>query len=117
MNKADLVAFVAEKANFNKKQANEFISIVIEGISSSLERGESVGLIGFGSFRVTDRAEREGRNPNTGAKMTISASKSVKFSVGKYLKERVQVPNNKEKNKDNDKNKKSKSAAKKNSKK
>jgi len=63
---------------------------VIEGFSSALEKGDSISLVGFGSFKVVARAAREGRNPSTGEKMQIPASKAVKFTPSKSLKERVQ---------------------------
>ena len=90
MKKDDLVTFISEEANITRKAAGETINAVLEGIASSLEQGDSVSLIGFGSFRVVQRAAREGRNPSTGEKIQIAASKNVKFTPGKALKERVQ---------------------------
>ena len=90
MKKDDLARFVSEKAGITVKAAGEAINAVMEGISSSLERGDSVSLIGFGSLKVVQRSAREGRNPQTGEKMHIPASKSVKFTPGKALKARVQ---------------------------
>jgi len=90
MKKDDLAMFVAEKASVSQKAAGEVINAVLEGISSALERGDSISLIGFGSFKIVDRAAREGRNPRTGENLHISASKAVKFTAGKALKQRVQ---------------------------
>ena len=90
MKKDDLARFVSEKAGITVKAAGEAINAVMEGISSSLERGDSVSLIGFGSLKVVQRSAREGRNPQTGEKMHIPASKAVKFTPGKALKQRVQ---------------------------
>jgi len=90
MNKEDLVKLVSEKTGITKKAAEQAQKAVIEGISSTLERGDAVSLVGFGSFKVVERAAREGRNPSTGKKMQIPASKAVKFTPSKSLKERVQ---------------------------
>jgi DNA-binding protein HU-beta len=90
MNKEDLVKLVSEKTGITKKAAEQAQKMVIEGMSSTLEKGESISLVGFGSFKVVDRAAREGRNPSTGQKMQIPASKAVKFTASKALKERVQ---------------------------
>ncbi len=90
MNKEDLVKLVSEKTGITKKAAEQAQKAVIEGISSTLEKGDSISLVGFGSFKVVERAAREGRNPSTGEKMQIPASKAVKFTPGKSLKERVQ---------------------------
>ena len=89
MKKEELVAFVSEKAEITKKSAGEAISAVLEGITSALEKGDSISLIGFGSFKVVERAAREGRNPSTGEKMQIQASKGIKFTPASGLKERV----------------------------
>jgi len=90
MNKQDLVNLVSEKTGISKKAAGKAQKAVTEAISSALEKGDSVSLIGFGSFKVIERAAREGRNPSTGEKMKIPASKGVKFTPSKVLKERVQ---------------------------
>ena len=90
MNKEDLVKLVSEKTGITNKAAEQAQKAVIEGISSALEKGDSISLVGFGSFKVVDRAAREGRNPSTGEKMQIPASKAVKFTPSKSLKERVQ---------------------------
>ena len=89
MKKEELVALVSEKGNISKKAAGEAVNAVFEGIASALEKGDSISLIGFGSFKVVKRAAREGRNPSTGEKIQIPASKGVKFTPGAPLKERV----------------------------
>ena len=90
MNRQDLVNLVSEKTGISKEAAGKAQKAVIEAISSALEKGDSVSLIGFGSFKVIERAAREGRNPSTGEKMQIPASKGVKFTPSKVLKQRVQ---------------------------
>ncbi len=89
MKKEELVTFVAEKADITKKAANDAVNAVFEGITSSLEKGDAISITGFGSFKVVERAAREGRNPSTGEKIQIKASKGVKFSVGAGLKKSV----------------------------
>jgi len=89
MKKEELVALVSEKGDISKKVAGEAVNAVFEGIASVLEKGDSISLIGFGSFKVVERAAREGRNPSTGEKIQIPASKGVKFTPGAALKERV----------------------------
>ncbi len=89
MKKEELVAFVSENADITKKSAGKAINAALEGITSALEKGNSISLIGFGSFKVVKRAAREGRNPSTGEKMQIPASKGIKFTPGAGLKERV----------------------------
>ena len=89
MNKEDLVKLVSEKTGITKKAAEQAQKSVIEVFSSTLEKGESISLVGFGSFKVVERAAREGRNPNTGEKIQIPATKAVKFTPSKALKERI----------------------------
>ena len=88
-NKQDLIAKVAETAELSKKQASLVVNTVFETISESLSNGEKVQIIGFGSFDVRERAERKGRNPQTGAELVIPASKVPGFKAGKALKEVV----------------------------
>lgn len=92
MNKGELVDSVAEKAAVTKKQADSVISAVVESIMEAVSSGEKVTLVGFGSFERRDRKEREGRNPKTGEKMIIPATKVPAFSAGKVFKERVAPP-------------------------
>ena len=88
-NKQDLIAKVAETAELSKKQATLVVNTVFDTISESLSNGEKVQIIGFGSFDVRERAERKGRNPQTGAELVIPASKVPGFKAGKALKETV----------------------------
>ena len=90
MNREGLVKLVSEKTGITQKAAEQVQKAVIELFSSTLEKGESISLVGFGSFKVVERAAREGRNPSTGKKIQIPASKTVKFTPSKSLKERVQ---------------------------
>lgn len=89
MNKTELIAAVAEKAEMSKKDAETAVTATIEVISESLRRGEKVQLVGFGSFEVKTRAERTGRNPQTKEPIPIPASKAPVFKVGKALKDAV----------------------------
>ena len=88
-NKQDLIAKVAETAELSKKQAALVVNTVFDTISESLSNGEKVQIIGFGSFDIRERAERKGRNPQTGAELVIPASKVPGFKAGKALKETV----------------------------
>lgn len=89
MTKAELVTKVAKDAEISKKAASVAVDSIIEGIKGAVKGGESVTLVGFGTFKLTQRAAREGRNPRTGKKINIPASKAVKFSPGKAFKEMV----------------------------
>ena len=89
MNKQDLVAKVADKADISKQKAAQAVDAVIDAIKASLKKGDDVRLVGFGSFTVTKRAATTGRNPRTGEPIKIPASKRPKFTAGKELKEAV----------------------------
>ena len=89
MNKAELVAAVAEKTNFTKKDAEVAINALLASVEEALVKGEKVQLVGFGTFEVSERPEREGRNPRTGETMKIAASKAPVFKAGKALKDAV----------------------------
>ncbi len=89
MNKQDLIDAVAAAADISKAAANRAVDATIENISNSLSRGESVMLIGFGTFDISERAARTGRNPQSGQPMQIAASKVVRFKAGKALKDQV----------------------------
>lgn len=89
MNKTELIAAVAEKAELSKKDAEKAIKAFTESVAEELVKGEKIQLVGFGTFEVSERAAREGRNPKTGATMTIAASKTPKFKAGKALKDMV----------------------------
>lgn len=88
MNKADLVTEVSKVLN-TKKDAQAAVDCVLSSITNALESGDSVSLIGFGTFKVTERKARQGRNPQTGEEMYIPASKVPKFAAGKALKDAV----------------------------
>jgi DNA-binding protein HU-beta len=89
MNKAELVAKVAELSGLTKADADKAVDGVFEAITNALKSGDEVRVVGFGSFSVAQRAASEGRNPRTGEKIKIAASKAPKFSAGKGLKEAV----------------------------
>ncbi len=89
MNKTELVAAMASKTGLTKKDTEAAVKAFTEVVSSELKKGGKVQLVGFGTFEVTKRAAREGRNPRTGAKMKIKASKTPKFKPGKALKDTV----------------------------
>ena len=86
MNKTELIAAMAEQTELSKKDAEAALKAFIDVVSEELKKGEKVQLVGFGTFEVSERAAREGRNPATGETMTIAASKSPKFKAGKALK-------------------------------
>lgn len=89
MNKPELAAAVAAKANISKNSANEAINVLLEQITQALVKGERVALPGLGTFAPSSRAARTGKNPQTGAAIQIAASKSVNFKAGKALKDAV----------------------------
>ena len=89
MNKADLVGKVAEKAGLTKKDAEKAINAFVASVQEALVKKDKVQLIGFGTFEVSERAAREGRNPRTGKKMKIKASRIPKFKAGRALKDAV----------------------------
>lgn len=89
MKKDELITFVSEHSDITKKAAGDAINATIKGIMSALEKGEGISFPGFGSFKVVERAAREGRNPATGDKIQIPASRAVKFTAGAGLKERI----------------------------
>jgi len=89
MNKADLVAAVAEKAELSKKDSEKALKAFVDVVTEELIKGEKIQLVGFGTFEVSERPAREGRNPQTGDKMTIAASKAPKFKAGKALKDAI----------------------------
>ena len=89
MNKAELVDAVAESADISKASAARCVETVFERITSSLAAGDSVTIVGFGTFTVKSRAARTGRNPRTGASIQIAASRLPGFKAGKALKDAV----------------------------
>lgn len=96
MNKGELVDAVAEKASVTKKQADAVLSAALEAIMEAVSDGDKVTLVGFGSFESRERKAREGRNPKTGDKMEIPATRVPAFSAGKLFKDRVAPPKNAE---------------------
>ena len=89
MNKTQLIEAVAAKADIKKKDAEAAVNAVTAAIAEALKAGEKVQLVGFGTFEVRERAAREGRNPKTGEKITIAASKNPTFTAGRALKDSV----------------------------
>jgi len=89
LNKADLVNHVAASAGLSKVSASDAVEAVIGGITGSLKKGDSVSLVGFGTFSVAERAARTARNPRTGETINVAASKAPKFKAGKGLKDAV----------------------------
>ena len=89
MNKAELIAAVAEKTGLAKKDSEKAVNATFDAITESLTKGEKVALVGFGAFEVKERAARVGRNPQTKDEITIPASRVASFKVGKALKDAV----------------------------
>ncbi|MCI8638805.1 MAG: HU family DNA-binding protein [Coprococcus sp.] len=89
MNKTELVAAVAEQAEISKKDAEKALKAFVDVVTEQLKKEEKVQLVGFGTFEVSSRAAREGRNPLTKEPMKIAACKAPKFKAGKALKDAV----------------------------
>ena len=89
MNKTELVAAIAEKSELSKKDSEKALKAFIDTVTDELKKGEKIQLVGFGTFEVSERAARTGRNPQTGKEMTMPASKAPKFKAGKALKDSV----------------------------
>ncbi len=89
MNKTELVAKIAEAAGLSKADAKKALDATVEAVKNALVAGESVQLVGFGTFSVAERPAREGVNPLTGAKLSIAAKKVAKFKVGADLAKAV----------------------------
>lgn len=89
MNKAELVAAIAEKTELSKKDSEKALKAFIDVVTDELKKGEKIQLVGFGTFEVSKRAAREGRNPQTGETMKIAASAAPKFKAGKALKDAI----------------------------
>ena len=87
MNKIEFIAAVAEQAGLSKKDAEKAVKAYNEVVAAELAKGGKVQLVGFGTFEVSERPEREGRNPKSGETMMIAASKAPKFKAGKALKD------------------------------
>ena len=89
MNKTELITAVAEKAEISKKESEKALKAFIDVVTEQLKAGEKDQLVGFGTFEVSERAAREGRNPQTGKTMKIEACKAPKFKAGKALKDAI----------------------------
>ena len=89
MNKKELVDAIAEKTELSKKDAEKALKAFIDVVTDELKKGEKIQLVGFGTFEISERAARTGKNPLTGEQITIAASKAPKFKAGKQLKDAV----------------------------
>ncbi len=89
MHKTDLIKEIANQASLSQKDAANAVEALLKAVTKALKKGDVVTLIGFGTFKVVKTAARKGRNPQTGKEINIKASKRVKFSVGKSLKDSV----------------------------
>ncbi|TZF91713.1 MULTISPECIES: HU family DNA-binding protein [Cognatilysobacter] len=89
MNKADFVAAIADAAELSRTEAANAVDAMVSVITKTLKKGETVTLVGFGTFEVRSRAARQGRNPKTGETIKIAASKNPSFKAGKALKDAV----------------------------
>ncbi len=90
MNKTELIAAMSEVSGLTKKDAEEALNAYIEVVTDALKAGDSVQLVGFGTFEVRERAARQGRNPHTGETIEIAAAKAPAFKPGKALKDAIQ---------------------------
>lgn len=89
MNKAELIDQIAKDSGMTKSQANDTLDAFTSGVVSTLKKGDTVTLVGFGTFSVSQRAARNGRNPQTGATIKIKAAKVPKFKAGKDFKDKI----------------------------
>ena len=89
MNKAELIAAMSEKAELSRKDEEKALKAFTDVVTEELQKGEKIQLVGFGTFEVSERAARTGRNPQSGAEMVIPASKAPKFKAGKALKDMI----------------------------
>ncbi|RKW32684.1 MAG: HU family DNA-binding protein [Kingella sp. (in: b-proteobacteria)] len=89
MNKSELIKQIADRAELSQAEAGDALDALCATVIDTLLRGEEVAIIGFGTFKVSQRAERKGRNPRTGEELLIPASRAPKFSAGKALKDAV----------------------------
>ena len=87
MNRMELVAAIAEQTELSKKDVEKALKAFTDVVTDELKKGSKIQLVGFGTFEVSERAAREGRNPQTGKSMTIAASKAPRFKAGKALKD------------------------------
>lgn len=89
MNKTELIAAIAERAEISKKDSEKALKAFVDVVTEQLKNDDKVQLVGFGTFEVSKRAAREGRNPQTGKTMKIAACKAPKFKAGKALKDAI----------------------------
>ena len=89
MNKAELIEAIADAADLTKADAGRALDGLVTAVTKALKKGDTVSLVGFGSFQVKERAARQGRNPQTGKTITIAAAKIPSFKAGKALKDAV----------------------------
>ncbi len=89
MNKSELIQAIAADAELTKAEADKALNSFLKAVTSALQNGDSLALVGFGTFSVKERAERKGRNPQTGEEITIAAAKIPSFKAGKSLKDAV----------------------------
>jgi len=89
MNKSELIDAIADSANLTKADAGRALEGFLSAVTSALSKGDSVALVGFGTYSVKERAERKGRNPQSGEEITIKAAKIPSFKAGKSLKDAV----------------------------
>ena len=87
MNKSELIEAIAQEAGISKSAAQKALDATTKAVTNALKNGDTVTLVGFGTFYVGERAERQGRNPKTGEPLTIAAAKTPKFRAGKALKD------------------------------
>jgi len=87
VNKSELIDHIANKAGISKSSASDALDATLEGVTNTLKAGDSLTLVGFGTFSVGERSARTGRNPRTGETINIAASKNAKFKAGKALKD------------------------------
>ncbi len=87
MNKSELIEAIAQEADISKAAAAKALDGMMNAVTGALKQGDTVTLVGFGTFYVGERAERQGRNPKTGEPLTIAAAKTPKFRAGKALKD------------------------------
>ncbi len=89
MNKSDLIDAIAESTQLTKADAGRALDALLNAVTTALSKGDTVALVGFGTYSVKERAERKGRNPQTGEEITIKAAKIPTFKAGKSLKDAV----------------------------
>ncbi|EMT0032283.1 HU family DNA-binding protein [Neisseria gonorrhoeae] len=87
MNKSELIEAIAQEADISKAAAQKALDATTNAVTNALKQGDTVTLVGFGTFYVGERAERQGRNPKTGEPLTIASAKTLKFRAGKALKD------------------------------